>query len=116
MGKLGERDFYKSISGLWNPIQKFFVEKHLHLLRQKMPNNDRYEYVCVFRWVRGLPRDGIQKVVGHGEKDGKENQYTGSQEEPRNSTDNAMCWSKSGFSFSCLPEQTTWAVWKEWKN
>lgn len=30
-------------------------------------------------------------VVGHGEKDGKQNQYTGSQEEPRNSTDKSMC-------------------------
>lgn len=30
-------------------------------------------------------------VVGHGEKDGNENLYTESQEEDRNSTDNAMC-------------------------
>lgn len=30
-------------------------------------------------------------VVGHGEEDGKQNQYSESQEEPGNSTDNAMC-------------------------
>lgn len=49
-----------------------------------MPNNDRYEYVCVFRRVEGLHRGGMNIFGSHEEEEGKQNHGTESQEELSN--------------------------------